>query len=380
LLDQAIAFGGGEVRADAVRTMLGTVSRDLSLDLVETLARCDGPGLLDQVARIAELTPDFTGVLQEMLIILHRVALAQQVPSSVAADDPDRERLLAMAETMAPEDVQLFYQVGLIGQQDLPLAPDPRTGIEMVLLRMLAFRPDPVGDSRRPAERGAAAASGQGRSREADPPAPGRGAADGSKGGAVAALADARRAISAERSGRERSEKGLAIASPQATPERGSANRIAPHPVTGPTVAETGVVLRGPEDWHALVGRLGLRGVASELVSNCDFAGLEGGRLTLVLDQACEHMRVASAEQRLRAALAEVLGGEVRVDIRASQAVRETPARRRARSAAERQAAAEAMMRDDPVARMLQDQLDARWVDNSIEPTDEGSSNGGGKA
>ena len=105
-----------------------------------------------------------------MLIILHRVALAQQVPSAVGADGPDRERLLAMAETMAPEDVQLFYQIGLIGQQDLPLAPDPRTGIEMVLLRMLAFRPDPAAESRRPTE-GSAAASG--RSREAAPPAPG---------------------------------------------------------------------------------------------------------------------------------------------------------------------------------------------------------------
>jgi DNA polymerase-3 subunit gamma/tau len=140
------------------------------------------------------------------------------------------------------------------------------------------------------------------------------------------------------------------------------------------------VTLRGPEDWHALVGRLGLRGVASELASNCDFAGLEGGRLTLVLDQACEHMRVASAEQRLRAALAEVLGGELRVDIRTSPVVRETPARRRARSAAERQAAAETLMRDDPVARMLQDKFDARWVSNTIEPMDEGWSNGGGKA
>jgi len=378
LLDQAIAFGGGEVRADAVRTMLGTVSRDLSLDLVETLARRDGPGLLDQVARIAELTPDFTGVLQEMLIILHRVALAQQVPSTMGADDPDRERLLAMAETMAPEDVQLFYQIGLIGQPDLPLAPDPRTGIEMVLLRMLAFRPDPAAESRRPTERSAAAS---GRSREVPTPAPVGRAADGSKGGAVAALADARRAISAEkRSGRERPEEGPATASGQAAPEPGLAGPIAPHPATDRTAAETDVVLRGPEDWHALVGRLGLRGVASELASNCDFAGLEGGRLALVLDQACEHMRVASAEQRLRAALAEVLGGEVRVDIRTSQAVRETPARRRARSAAERQAAAETLMRDDPVARMLQDQFDARWVNNSIEPTDEGWSNGGGKA
>jgi DNA polymerase-3 subunit gamma/tau len=255
LLDQAIAFGGGEVRADAVRAMLGTVSRDLSLDLVETLARLDGPGLLDEVARIAELTPDFAGVLQEILIILHRVALAQQVPTTVRDDDPDRERILGIAESIASEDLQLFYQIGLIGQQDLPLAPDPRTGIEMVLLRMLAFRPERAGDGPRAAER-SPSASPPGRTREADGGTPKPGTADRPTGGAVTAIADARRAI-------------FAGSAPPAVPEEQSS---AQPPRRSPAAAG-GVRLQGPEDWHALVGRLGLRGVASELASNCDFAG-----------------------------------------------------------------------------------------------------------
>ncbi len=96
LLDQAIAFGSGRVGTEDVRSMLGTVGRDLSLNLAEALADLDGPRLLDEVARIAELTPDFSGVLQELLHILHRVALFQQVPGTLADDDPDRERLVAL--------------------------------------------------------------------------------------------------------------------------------------------------------------------------------------------------------------------------------------------------------------------------------------------
>ncbi|HPB75622.1 MAG TPA: DNA polymerase III subunit gamma/tau, partial [Chromatiaceae bacterium] len=141
LLDQAIAFGGGRVGAEDIRAMLGTVGRDMSLRLLQALAARDGAALLAEVARIHELAPDFGGVLQEVLGLLHRLALFQQVPVTLAADDPEREALMALGRDLIPEDVQLYYQIALLGQADLPLAPDPRTGMEMVLLRMLAFRP-----------------------------------------------------------------------------------------------------------------------------------------------------------------------------------------------------------------------------------------------
>ncbi|MBP6735514.1 MAG: DNA polymerase III subunit gamma/tau, partial [Chromatiaceae bacterium] len=141
LLDQAIAFGGGRVGADDIRAMLGTVGRDMSLNLLSALASRNGARLLDEVGRIHELTPDFGGLLQELLGFLHRIALFQQVPATLAADDPERDTLEALARVLAPEDLQLFYQIALLGQADLPLAPDPRIGMEMVLLRMLAFRP-----------------------------------------------------------------------------------------------------------------------------------------------------------------------------------------------------------------------------------------------
>ncbi len=140
LLDQAIAYGGGQVGATEVEGMLGGVAAGSLKGLVEALAKLDARAVMAEVARLAETGLDFTEVLKELLSLLHRIALAQQLPET-AEQDEERDWLLAQTEALSPEDVQLYYQIALLGQRDLPLAPDPRTGLEMVLLRMLAFRP-----------------------------------------------------------------------------------------------------------------------------------------------------------------------------------------------------------------------------------------------
>ncbi len=155
LLDQAIAYGGGQVVESEVREMLGTVAGDLTFDLLDALAAGDGGRLLSEVERIGALAPDFGELLKELLVLIHRLALFQQVPETIPADDPDRARFDDLARRIAPEDLQLYYQVALTGQPDLVLAPDPRSGFEMVLLRALAFRPGEVGrEAPRVAHRG----------------------------------------------------------------------------------------------------------------------------------------------------------------------------------------------------------------------------------
>jgi len=379
LLDQAIAFGGGRVAGDEVRTMLGTVGRELCLNLLRALARLDRPGLLDEVTRIAELTPDFAGVLQELIGLLHRVALYQEVPATLREEDPDREHIADLAGQLAPEDVQLFYQIALLGQRDLPLVPDPRTGIEMVLLRMLAFRPDSgdgIGMEQRP--KGPPTRS----------PAPlrdGRGDASVPREALPTERTTAPRAI--ETGGPARVPQAAA-APPPATAsgeddriaERGGGGTPSPPRVTE-AVAETTTAqasspgptdpdgLHSSEDWHRLVAGLGLGGVASQLASNCGLAGWDGRRLALTLAPECQNLRVPSAEERLQGALAEVLGKELKMEIRISRPDRETPAQRQIWQDTRRQAQAEALMEDDPVVRSLRDEFDARWVPGSIEPT-----------
>lgn len=149
LTDQAISFGEGKVLAADVRAMLGTLDHGQVYGVLHALLEGDARGLIDAVRHLAEQGPDWNGVLAEILNVLHRVAIAQALPDAVDNGQGDRERVLALAQALPAEDVQFYYQMGLIGRRDLPLAPDPRSGFEMVLLRMLAFRPADTGDAPR---------------------------------------------------------------------------------------------------------------------------------------------------------------------------------------------------------------------------------------
>ncbi|WP_460111388.1 DNA polymerase III subunit gamma/tau [Pseudomonas sp. S3_H04] len=149
LTDQAIAFGEGKVLATDVRAMLGTLDHGQVYDVLHSLIEGDAKALLEGVRHLAEQGPDWNGVLSEILNVLHRVAIAQALPEGVDNGHGDRDRVLALAQALPAEDVQFYYQMGLIGRRDLPLAPDPRGGFEMVLLRMLAFRPADTADAPR---------------------------------------------------------------------------------------------------------------------------------------------------------------------------------------------------------------------------------------
>lgn len=150
LTDQAIAFGEGKVLAADVRAMLGSLDHGQVYGVLQALLEGDARALLEAVRNLAEQGPDWAGVLAEMLNVLHRVAIAQALPEAVDNGQGDRDRVLALAQALPAEDVQFYYQMGLIGRRDLPLAPDPRGGFEMVLLRMLAFRPADTDDAPKP--------------------------------------------------------------------------------------------------------------------------------------------------------------------------------------------------------------------------------------
>ncbi|KQQ84948.1 DNA polymerase III subunit gamma/tau [Xanthomonas sp. Leaf131] len=139
LLDQAIAYAGGALREDVVRTMLGTVDRTQVGAMLQSLADGDGARLLQVVAALAEFSPDWSGVLEALAEALHRIQVQQLVPSvAFVGDGIDPSGFSAQ---LRPEVVQLWYQMALNGRRDLYLAPSPRAGFEMAVLRMLAFRP-----------------------------------------------------------------------------------------------------------------------------------------------------------------------------------------------------------------------------------------------
>ena len=141
LSDQAIALGNGSVGTESVAMMLGTLDTDQALQLLESVAQGEAQAAMASVASLAAIGVEWDSLLRELAAQLHRVALHQALPASLDESAPDAERIAALSGAMSPQDVQLSYQIALQGRQDLAYAPEGRTGLEMVLLRMLAFRP-----------------------------------------------------------------------------------------------------------------------------------------------------------------------------------------------------------------------------------------------
>lgn len=141
LTDQAIAHGGGKITEAEVYDMLGTIDLGAIADIARALANRDAADVLAVVGRMAEHAPDFGAALADLLSVWHRVAIAQTVPDALDNRHGDDPLVRELAKALSPEDIQLFYQIALLGRRDLPLAPEPRIGFEMALLRMLAFQP-----------------------------------------------------------------------------------------------------------------------------------------------------------------------------------------------------------------------------------------------
>ena len=129
LLDQAIAFGGGEVGERDVREMLGTIDQDAVEGIIKALSAADGRALMAVIADVSEHSTDYDAVLSELLLRLHRISLAQVDPALLGSGEADQAAILDHARAITPEDVQLYYQIGIIGRRDLASAPDARTGL-----------------------------------------------------------------------------------------------------------------------------------------------------------------------------------------------------------------------------------------------------------
>lgn len=144
LTDQAIALGNGQVQYDTVAHMLGTLDTDQALTLLQAISSKQPQLAMTCIESLANNGVDWDGLLQQCATQLHRIAMCQALPSSVDKSLPDAEKISGLAHSLAPQDIQLYYQIALKGRDDLPLAPTARIGIEMIVLRMMAFRPSQV--------------------------------------------------------------------------------------------------------------------------------------------------------------------------------------------------------------------------------------------
>jgi DNA polymerase-3 subunit gamma/tau len=323
LLDQAIAHGGGVLRADDVRAMLGTIADNDVGALLRALAGGDGKALMDEADRVAGLSPDFAVVLEQLATALHRIQVRQLVPG-FAGDEAEREVLDALAGEVDPEDVQVWYQFALQGRRDLPLAPDVRSGFEMTLLRMLAFR---------------GGASG--------PPVQGQRATPAARERAPAAHSEA--AASKPPAAAVRNEHAVADA-PQSAASQAPAPRI-----------------EGIADWERWIEQAALGGPAGLLARHAIPKSLEGDVLTLAVTPEHKIFCTDSANRQLQDRLGAAIDRKLRVRI-VHEAVAETPATRAAKARSDEQAAAERGLADDPIIQDMQRQFGAQIIPESIRP------------
>jgi DNA polymerase-3 subunit gamma/tau len=141
LTDQAIALGNGVVNSDTVAAMLGTLDTDQALRLLEAMSSKQAQQTMNCLNELANIGVEWDGLIKELALQLHRVAMYQALPASLDNTQPDAERIELLSRVLNPQDIQLCYQIALQGRKDLPFAPNGKSGVEMILLRMLAFRP-----------------------------------------------------------------------------------------------------------------------------------------------------------------------------------------------------------------------------------------------
>jgi DNA polymerase-3 subunit gamma/tau len=385
LTDQAIAFGAGALAEPGVRQMLGAVDRGHAVRLVDALAAGDGAAVVASVDGLRALGLSATGTLEEMAALLQQMAVQQAVPGALDPNDPDSAAIEGLAAALPADETQLLYSIVVHGRAELALAPDEYSGLVMVLLRMLAFRPAGPGAAERSAPRPAAAPAA------ATPPARAPVAAQP----AVVASAPALRVpappgtYQAANQTTKPTTKAVVARSPEpppwvdapdeaggfddAEPESAPAPRAVPQP---PPRAELPQLVTTPlgDRWAAQVRALcdsaAIGALVRELAMQAQCTAIDETaspqRWTLAVER--EMLRSAANVDKLQAALSAALGQPVQLQVEAGVA-EDSPARRDAAERARRQAEAEQIIHDDPLVQALMAQYKtARIVPGSVKP------------
>lgn len=320
LLDQAITHGGGALIETTVSHMLGIVSRYSLIDLLESVAASDVRGILSKIEDLAAQAPDFEDVLRQLLVIIHHAAMSQWVPE-MTRNDQDGKRILELAKSLSAEDLQLYYQICLMAQRDLSLAPDARLGFEMVMLRLLAFRP---------------------------------------------VLAKPSLEL-----------KTSDISGPVSLPEKpkvkSSAVANSPEPVKKESrlVPEVVQVQEESDYWTQLIREMGMSAMAGQLASNCLLESLDVNSCVLILNPKLGHLRSSHAESKVEELLRNHFKSpSLKLTVKMEESVKSTPALIMTLERQKRQQEAELKIEQDENVQALKEQFDARIIPGSIKPID----------
>jgi DNA polymerase-3 subunit gamma/tau len=332
LLDQAIAYGGNAVNEQEVRAMLGAIDQSYLFDLLDMLAAQNGASLMAFAQQMEQRSLSFEAALADLATLLYQIAVYQSAPSSVSRELPEYARLVSLAEKLSPEQIQLFYQIALLGRRDIGLAPDEFAGFSMSLLRMLAFLPSENSGS--VSGKSAVAASPNTLSKETTatghPTAP----APASVAKTVSQLAEAP------------ATETIAEASIEAKAEI------------------TNAVFNG--NWRQLVDGLKL-GLARALAQNCELLQHDAHNFHLLVPSAHKHLLDQSYQEKLRTALTQHFGTNIKLHFEVG-GTGNTPAAQINQEKADLQSAAESAIREDDFVQALVRDFGAQIIPSSIKP------------
>ena len=327
LLDQAIAYAAGPVTLEAVRAMLGAIDQGTLVRVLDAIAARDAKQALSIADEMGERSLSFAQATRDLASLLHRIALAQQVPDAVPDDEVEAADIRRLAGVLAPDEVQLFYQVALHGRNDMHLAPDEYAGFTMTLLRMLAFAPAPVGEAKAVTPRAAP----------------------------LVAQPAARISAPAPRA-----------SAPAARSAPGASNSARVAAAAGPAHSSAAVSFDG--DWPGLVGRLKVVGLVKELANRSELVSHEGDSMKLRVP--LKTLLDAGTLDKLKAAVSQALGRPIRLSAEVGTTAGPTAAGIVEQARADRQRKAEEAIYADPFVRELLDNFGASVDPASIRPKD----------
>ena len=317
LLDQAIAYTAGELDETGVREMLGTIDQGTIDAILQALVDQDAAALIGAVAAVADRSMDFAAVLEELLAQLHRIAMAQVDAKLLESFyEDEREQAKRYASSLSKEDVQLFYQIGIKGRQDINLAPNPRMGLEMVLLRMHTFR-----------------------------------LADGEKAAPTQSAPTPKTTVKTEiKSAADTEQPALKVTEPDSNYNQLKGDR-------------------DTRDWATIVAGLKIGGLLQQLADNAIMDTHDGNRIELTLDEKYAQLHNREREAELQAALQDYYNNvDLKLVMQVGTPKQETPAAARKRITDEKQMAAEESIAKDPNVKALQEGFNAEVNSGSIRP------------
>src|SRR6056300_413753 len=377
LLDQAIGYCESNITDTAVRAFLGTIDQSVIHQLVDTLIANDAGTMLGIIDSAADHAPDFSSVLADLLSYLHRVAIAQVLPDGIDNSQGDRQKVLDHAGTIPAETLQLFYQIALKSREDLPFAIDARSGLEMALLRMLAFAPAGVpivpesvlsakatgSDTRDPAEKVKKkppvneAITGHTRliSTRVEVPLQ------------EVAWQDTEKAQGAESA--YKAVKNEVSAQTEITTAEKESELPATQESEVPSKAPINLKKLSSYQWISLFFQLDLDGITRSITANCLLQEVNGTHITLTLDESQTSVFNEEQQRRIKSALDEYFKEDIQLEIKTGKIDAETPSAWRERMEQERLQTAIQVFQNDEMVNEILERFSGVIQPDTIEPT-----------